>query len=378
MSTSFIHTSDWQLGMTRHFLDEDAQARFADARRAAIRTIGELAEEHEAEFVLVCGDVFESNHLDRRTVLRALEALADIRVPVYLLPGNHDPLNAGSIYNSATFRDRCPEKVHVIRDTQPVEVAGGVEIVGAPWVTKRPLTDLVWDAVEGLDSSTGTRIVAGHGQANTLAPDPDDPALVQIDRLENKIQEGVVDYVALGDRHSTTAVGDTRQIWYSGSPEPTAFDERDPGKALLVEITGEDVQVEQIPVARWTFESSQFTLGRDEDLDRLEAWLEEHEAKDRTVIKLALEGTLNLRQKAKVDEIMDRSTELFAAIEVWGRHTDLAIRPDDLDADLLDLSGFAREAFQRLEKRAKGAGEEARRAEDALGMLYRLAGGTER
>ena len=29
----FIHTADWQLGMTRHFLEGEAQPRYAAARR---------------------------------------------------------------------------------------------------------------------------------------------------------------------------------------------------------------------------------------------------------------------------------------------------------------------------------------------------------
>ncbi|HEY4378681.1 MAG TPA: hypothetical protein VGM93_16045 [Acidimicrobiales bacterium] len=41
--TRFVHTADWQLGMTRHFLGAEAQARFSAARIDAIRTIGALA-----------------------------------------------------------------------------------------------------------------------------------------------------------------------------------------------------------------------------------------------------------------------------------------------------------------------------------------------
>ncbi|MGV7813217.1 metallophosphoesterase family protein, partial [Mycobacterium kansasii] len=59
----FLHTADWQLGMTRHFLDADAQARFTDARLDAISRLGAVAAEREAEFVVVCGDVFEDNRL---------------------------------------------------------------------------------------------------------------------------------------------------------------------------------------------------------------------------------------------------------------------------------------------------------------------------
>ena len=29
--TKFVHTGDWQLGMTRHFLSDEAQARFTAA-----------------------------------------------------------------------------------------------------------------------------------------------------------------------------------------------------------------------------------------------------------------------------------------------------------------------------------------------------------
>ena len=36
----FVHTSDWQLGMTRHFLEGEAQARYTAARIDAIRSIG--------------------------------------------------------------------------------------------------------------------------------------------------------------------------------------------------------------------------------------------------------------------------------------------------------------------------------------------------
>jgi len=85
--TRFIHTGDWQLGMTRHFLSPDAQARYSEARLEAVRDIAKLARAEGCSFVTVSGDVFESNHLDRQVVVRALDAMAAFDVPVYLLPG---------------------------------------------------------------------------------------------------------------------------------------------------------------------------------------------------------------------------------------------------------------------------------------------------
>ena len=39
----FLHTADWQLGMTRHYLNGDAQPRYSAARRAAVAALGPLA-----------------------------------------------------------------------------------------------------------------------------------------------------------------------------------------------------------------------------------------------------------------------------------------------------------------------------------------------
>ena len=73
----FLHTADWQLGMTRHFLSEEAQARFSAARLDVIGEMGNLAINEGCEFVVVCGDVFDSNQVVRQVLTRALEKMAE-------------------------------------------------------------------------------------------------------------------------------------------------------------------------------------------------------------------------------------------------------------------------------------------------------------
>ena len=99
----FLHTGDWQLGMTRHFLTDEAQARYAQDRLDAIRRMGVIARNEDCAFVVVAGDVFDSNQVNRQTVGRTLEALRAVPVPVYLLPGNHDPLDLSSVYLTREF-----------------------------------------------------------------------------------------------------------------------------------------------------------------------------------------------------------------------------------------------------------------------------------
>ncbi|MCZ6908134.1 MAG: DNA repair exonuclease, partial [Deltaproteobacteria bacterium] len=294
--TRFLHTGDWQLGMTRHFFSEGVQERFAQSRFDAIRELGRIAKEEDCRFMVVCGDVFESNLVDRKTVSRALEALKDVPVPVYLLPGNHDPLNAASVYRSTTFLERKPAHVHVIEDTTPIRVDEGVEIVGIPWTSKRPLQDLVALTTGKLEPIVDTlRVCVAHGMVDNLSPNPDDPALISLHAAENAISQNKIHYLALGDRHSLTEVGDSGRIWYAGAPEPTDYNEVKPGFALVATINEEGVTTKEVNVGRWKFiEREQVDLNTKEDIEALRGWLENLEDKERTIVKLRLVGTLSL------------------------------------------------------------------------------------
>src|SRR5918993_740089 len=139
----FVHTADWQLGMTRYFLNGEAQPRYSAARRDVVAGLKALADDTGAEFVVVAGDVFEHNQLAPRDVSQSLEAMRAIGVPVYLLPGNHDPLDASSVYTSPLFIAECPANVKVLDRPGVHEVRPGVQLVAAPWTSKAPCSDPV-------------------------------------------------------------------------------------------------------------------------------------------------------------------------------------------------------------------------------------------
>ncbi len=370
----FIHTADWQLGMTRHFLAGEAQPRFDGARIDAIRTIGALAVDEGCSFVVVCGDVFESNQVSRQVILRALEAMgATPQVSFYLLPGNHDPLDASSVYISPTFTEHKADNVVVLADSNPVEVVSGVELVPAPWFTKRPLIDLVADVCNPLEDADAVRIVVGHGAIDERSPNKSDPALISLSSLEERIDTGQIHYVALGDRHSTTDEGRTGRVWYSGAPEPTDYDEDDPGNVLIVEVDDQHVEVMPRRVGAWQFHHRDWELTGDTDLDTLEEWLDGLDAKDRSIIKVAIVGQVTLDQKARLDRLLEHHANLLAALETWERRSELVVVPDDADLSDLGLSGFAQEAVSDLSDLA-GSGEQAVVARDALALLRRLVG----
>jgi DNA repair exonuclease SbcCD nuclease subunit len=368
----FLHTSDWQLGMTRHFLSEGAQERYSQARFDAIRAMGNIAKEENCRFMLVCGDAFESNQVDRKTVARALEALKEVPVPVFILPGNHDPLNAASIYRLSTFMDRKPAHVHVIENASPIRINDDVEIVGAFWTSKRPVGNPVEETLAALPPANGiVRICAAHGAIDKLTPDPESAGVIPLAVLEQAIDDGKVHYVALGDRHSVTNVSANGRIWYSGSPEATDFDETKPGYALVVDVDADHISIKEVQTGHWQFIQRNFEVNLVDDVESLSKWLEGVENKERTVLRLNLVGSLTLSLQDSLQTHLIAAKDVFAALDV--REDRLLVVPDDTDFADLGFSGFADAAVQQLRARIEAGGDEGNTARDALMLLLRLA-----
>lgn len=375
----FLHTADWQLGMTRHFLAGDAQPRYSAARRDAVAALGALAAEVGAEFVVVSGDVFEHNQLAPQVIGQSLEAMRAIGIPVYLLPGNHDPLDASSVYTGALFTSERPENVIVLDRAGVHEVRPGVQIVAAPWRSKAPTTDLVAEVLDGLPSDGSTRVLVAHGGVDVLDPDRDKPSLIRLDNVEKALSNNVIHYVALGDKHSLTQVGDSGRVWYSGSPEVTNYDdvEADPGHVLIVDIDETDPQrpvtVEARHIGRWRFVTLHNQVDTSRCIADLDMNLDLMPDKDRTVVRLALTGSLTVTDRAALDACLDRYARLFAWLGLWERHTDLAVIPADGEFDDLGIGGFAASAVEELVATARAGTDDAVDAQAALALLLRLA-----
>lgn len=365
--------------MTRHYLKGEAQARFTQDRIDIIASLAALAVSEQAGFMVVCGDVFDANEVAPQTVQRAAEKLADFPVPVFILPGNHDPLNAASVYDHRAFME-LPDHIHVLRHNSVISVPGvpGVEIVAAPWHRKQVLSDLCAQMLEPLApvQEGGIRIALAHGQLDSLSADRHHPATIGIDVVRAALRERKIHYLALGDRHSVTDCDDSGRIWYSGTPVATDFNETSPNQVLLVDASvGIDprAQVQPVTVGQWQFEQLADTVNSAGDIDRLDHTLSQMRNKERVVARLVLEGALKLDDSARLNLLLANRRALFASLRVHESQSSLTVLPDIMDVESLTLSGYARTAWDDLAQRAVAAGPEAQVATDALELFFRLA-----
>ena len=366
---TFLHSADWQLGMVRRFLGPDGQARFAQARLDAVARIGEVASQTGAAFVVVAGDVFEHNQVERQTILRAAEALKRIDVPVLLVPGNHDALEPGSLWLSPQWRAHVPEHVAVLTDRSPYEVVPGVQVVAAPWRSRRPLTDPVAAAYDDLAPAGDVlRVLVGHGQFDELNGGLTDVPPIDVTALERALDDGRLHFVALGDRHSATRVRD--RIWYAGSQEVTSTEESDAGNVLAVTLTPDSCEVTKHRVGTWHMIEYRTEVDGEESLHALEDWFAELPDKERTYIRLGVSGSLSLPLLTRLDAMVDAQGEVFASVERSAKQWLVRPMPQDADFEDLALSGPARAALDEL-RQALATGDDEAAA--ALALMHRLA-----
>ena len=378
MKLRFLHTSDVHIGMTRWFLgDVGASREFESARLEVLRHLGQVAKEHDCAFLVMAGDNFDANSLETRVSHRAIDALGSMGVPVYMLPGNHDPLTPETVYTQV--QAKAPA-VTVLTDSEPIVDASGCGIIGAPLVSKRAMKDVLGEAITDLEPTEQIRVVVGHGQVeargNELQPD-----LINLDLIEEKLTTGAVDYVALGDTHSAQPVGTTGAVWYSGSPEVTDFHdpergggEENSGKVLLVTIekTSEaraQVSVEEIPVGKWKFLSLHREVNGLSDVEDFLGALRALPQKDTTVVKYSLAGTIDVTTSRALAEGLAELRPLFANLYERRRLMDLYLEPTEDELADLEMTGVVRQAFDSLRQLADPA------ATDALHLLFRLMKG---
>jgi len=119
----FLHTADWQIGMKASHVGE-AGSRLREERLDAARRIIEAAGSAAADFILIAGDTFEDNGVDRILVQKVADILSGFSGPVYIIPGNHDPLLPGSVWEHPAWI--ATANVHVLREEKAVEIPGGI------------------------------------------------------------------------------------------------------------------------------------------------------------------------------------------------------------------------------------------------------------
>ena len=369
MAISFIHTADWQIGRVFGNVGVDAGVLLRTQRLKTVKRIAELASERRVNAVLVAGDVFETNTVGNETIHGLIQAMEPFKGPWVLLPGNHDPALAESVWSRIEYLGR-PANLHIALTTDPIVLADGLLVVlPAPLLRRHEPEDITsgWDTIS--TPAGAIRVGLGHGSIeNRLPGKTEAPNPIAEDR-ENLAR---LDYLALGDWHGTVQI--SSRTWYSGTPEPDRFKANDSGNVLLVTIEQSGalpvVTSERVAFYRW--DDLEFSLSSAADIAALDALLMQLVAPlDRHIVSLRLSGSLDLSARQQFEFFLSRWRPRFASLQE--DISALCAQPTDADLDRIDTSGFLRSAMNRLRTiHGDPSNPNQPYAAEALNLLYQV------
>jgi len=205
-----VHSSDLHV-------DEDRAAGFRDGDgTASLRAVLATARALCADVVLLAGDTFENNQLGSATLDRAGRLFAEADFPIVILPGNHDPALADSVFVRGGFAELPNVSILGVTHHEAVPFAVfGLEIWGhahRDYFSMAPLRG-------PRQRSTRWQVAMAHGHYEPPATraNPLRPSWVFSDE---EIAATGVDYLALGHWDRAMRVGDgVVPAYYSGSPD---------------------------------------------------------------------------------------------------------------------------------------------------------------
>ena len=367
----FLHTADWQLGIKVAHIG-GAGVRVREERLASLNRVAEAARSHSVDFILIAGDTFENNGVERTLVQKAVDILSNFKIPVYLIPGNHDPLIPGSVWEHPSWES--VNGVTILRREEPVRVPGGILYpcpVREKYSRKDPTEWIRASDAEGIRIGMAHGTVEGISQEEPDYPIPRDAA----------IRVGL-DYLALGHWHSIAtypAPDGAERMAYSGTHEATKFGERDSGNVLIVDIPGPGRPPKITPVhtGNLSWRTIDEDIRESGDLLRIRSQIEAIENPASTLVELRIGGLMFAEDSDEVNRIQEilASRFLFSHVDVS------MVRPSPEDESWVTNlpHGILRNVAARLkelaapdftEKRPEGASPEV--ASRALLEFYAL------
>ena len=372
VALKLLHTADWHLGRRFPRFENPQEERLTRARLEAVRRILDLAASFEVDAMLCAGDLFEEpapEELWWQELLHELQRRREWRRPVILLPGNHDPIGQGSVYDAAhPFRQGLPDYVHVVdRSGWELLLDDGAVLYASPCESRAGQTDLVASLPRRAPGDDRIRVGMVHGQTFDIEGHQTNFPVARGSAVERGF-----DYLALGDTHGFREVEPdaVAPTVYPGAPEATTFGEPDAGHVAIVYFPLDRrrrAQVRREFVGKWIWREE--TCESIEQLRRLKT----EPNLRKTVLRLLLEMELPMSEYDEAERILIELGGSMAATPLVGvlQNDRSGLRlASDAPIDFGSEMPLLETAAERLREQAQVRPEVVDRA---LHHLYRLA-----
>ena len=240
-SVKILHCADIHIGAAENFLSTRAESRRAETLITFEKIIN-LAKEEKVDILLIAGDLFNSNNIEKSFIDRVFECFASVpNIKIVYAAGNHDPLNSESPFKKYTL----PDNLFVL-DTKD------------SFVEFRELNTRVYGKsfkevyMQGqsrfalMPDQSFINLMCIHGELRSdLGSDYNS---ITSEFIENS----GMDYIALGHVHKRTDIGKIGNTYvaYCGCPEGQGFDELGEKGVYMGEVSKGVCNLQFVPTAK--------------------------------------------------------------------------------------------------------------------------------
>lgn len=322
--------------------------RCRNSLRSAFAAALLTAKINGARLFLISGDLFDGSFVTRDTEEFLIEQFGKYKdLKIFISPGNHDPFNAASPYNTIRF----PENVHVFKDKERVSLPElGLDVYGFGF-TESSYSECPVSGYPTLDREK-LNILVCHG--DTSSPLSTYGAITKAD-----IAASGFDYIALGHIHKASGVLCEGGVSYAypGCVEGRGFDETGYKGALVGTVSKGAVSLNQVTLSKHRFEIASVSVdgacSRTEALERIRSAIRGYN--EDTTLRLILEGQVSEGFIITADAI-GKGYEFPSSIEIVDR-TFAAPSFTALEKDNTLTGVFYKKMLQEIEKTEHGSEE---------------------
>ena len=327
-----LHTSDWHLGQVfKGRSREEEHQKFLD-------WLVNILKEEKIETLIIAGDIFDSYNPPNYSLKmyhKFLAKLIDLKMNVFIIAGNHD-----SISTLEVSKDILKSlNIHIVTTGENINDIifefEDIVICAVPFLRERVIktTSLTLSKAEE-ELNEGIKnyyhevynrakkfnkkiIVTGHlSVSGALFSESEREVYIgKIKTIDKNIFKKF-DYVALGHIHKPQKIADN--IYYSGSPIPLSFSEKEDKRVLIID---EEIKEKKIPTFRklielkGTFEEVKKEISKIEDKNPF--------------VKIELNENVSSNQ---LDELRIDNIDI---VEIKQKYISSAILEEDIDIEKL-------------------------------------------
>lgn len=267
-SLRFIHCADLHLDRPfQGMLDVPNQIaeRVRESTFRSFHRIVAAAIEHEVDFIIIAGDLFDSEHRSLRAQARLrdeMEHLGENRIEVFAVHGNHDPLNEDQVPL------QWPKNVHIFSGGEVEAIPFVKQNETRAWLygfsyQQRAVTQRMSRFYEKKnDGCYHIGILHGYVDGDS---DHDHYAPFTVHELLEK----EFDYWALGHIHKRQLLCDNPTILYPGNIQGLNKKETGDKGCTLIEINGHSTKLSFISSAEVEWQTREISISEMETVEQL-------------------------------------------------------------------------------------------------------------